>query len=229
MCSLRSDDRSLEEFRNVFFKTKVISHAKGSSYVEIGDSKVMVAILGPRQAERKAGFTEKGRLNCEVKLTSFATAKQERQEQIALEQSLANSILQALSASVRLDMYPKVAFDVQVMFLESGGSDLPVAISAASLALADAGVALLDLVSSCQVSRSKVREALLLDPTIEEESAQDGAVTVAMMASLGEITFYDNLGGWTAAAVKDAQRLAIGGCVQLRSVMRETLLASMAK
>ena len=35
--------------------------------------------------------------------------------------------------------------------LESGGSDLAVAITAASVALADAGVELYDLVSACQV------------------------------------------------------------------------------
>ena len=43
--------------------------------------------------------------------------------------------------------------DIDCLIIESGGSDLAVAICAASLALADAGVPMLDLVAACFVVR----------------------------------------------------------------------------
>ena len=47
--------------------------------------------------------------------------------------------------------FPKSNVDVYCLVLESGGSDVAVAISAASLALADAGIEMYDLVSACSV------------------------------------------------------------------------------
>jgi hypothetical protein len=52
---------------------------------------------------------------------------------------------------VQLDKFPKAVFDVSAMVLESGGSDLAVLVTAASVALADAGVELYDLVPAVQV------------------------------------------------------------------------------
>ncbi len=38
--------------------------------------------FGPRQSEIKLGFTDIGRLNCEVKLTSFAASRLSEAEQV---------------------------------------------------------------------------------------------------------------------------------------------------
>ena len=53
-----------------------------------------------------------------------------------------------------LEKFPKAVVDVHALVLESGGSDLAVAACAASLALADAGIEMLDLVSACSVVRT---------------------------------------------------------------------------
>ena len=53
--------------------------------------------------------------------------------------------------------------DVYVLVLESGGADLAVAACAASVALADAGIQMADLVSACAVVRAP-HAALLLAP-----------------------------------------------------------------
>lgn len=55
------------------FRTGVISQASGSAYAEFRNTKVMVGVYGPRQSERKAAFSEQGRINCDVKLATFAT------------------------------------------------------------------------------------------------------------------------------------------------------------
>ena len=60
---------------------------------------------------------------------------------------------------------PKSCVDVFVMVLESGGSDLAVAITAASVALADAGIELFDLVPACHVVRTLAFRTLPLPPS----------------------------------------------------------------
>lgn len=71
--------------------------------------------------------------------------------QSQLENSAAQALQQALEASVQLDKFPKAVFYVSAMVLEAGGADLAVLITAASVALADAGVELYDLVPAVQV------------------------------------------------------------------------------
>ena len=60
----------------------------------------------------------------------------------------------ALLASLQTHTFPKSNVDVYCLVLESGGADLAVAINAASLALANAGLQMYDVVSACAVVRS---------------------------------------------------------------------------
>lgn len=64
---------------------------------------------------------------------------------------MSGQMLTALEAAMLLRTFPKSNVDVYCLILESGGSDLAVCISAASLALADAGIEMSDLVSACSV------------------------------------------------------------------------------
>lgn len=57
----------------------------------------------------------------------------------------------ALESAVHLDSFPKSVVDVYCLVMESGGSDMPLLITAASLALADAGIPMFDLVAACSI------------------------------------------------------------------------------
>jgi exosome complex component MTR3 len=59
----------------------------------------------------------------------------------------------ALEVSVNLDKFPKSVIDVYALVLEDDGSALAAAIICGSLALADAGVELYDIVSACAAVR----------------------------------------------------------------------------
>ena len=72
-------------------------------------------------------------------------------QQNARERELAAQLDTALTPAVQLHTFPKSVVDVCCMVLESGGSELAVSTCAASLALADAGIQLQDLVAACSV------------------------------------------------------------------------------
>lgn len=88
--------------------------------------------------------------------------------------------------------------------LEAGGAEMSATVAAASAALAQAGVAMRDLVSACSVARvcspsatsTSTASTTLLDPTTAEEAASDGGVTIAHMATLGEATQVVVTGSW---------------------------------
>lgn len=76
-------------------------------------------------------------------------------QQNAYEKELAQQLGTALTPAVQLSSFPKSVVEVCCMVLESGGSDLAVSTCAAALALADAGIEMLDLVAACSVVNSQ--------------------------------------------------------------------------
>jgi hypothetical protein len=73
--------------------------------------------------------------------------------QRAAEKELASCLAAALEPAVDLAKLPKSVVDVYVLVMEAGGSEAATAATAASLALADAGVEMFDLVAACSVVR----------------------------------------------------------------------------
>ena len=53
--------------QNIFLKTDCVNEASGSSYIEIGNTKVLCSVYGPREIPRKDDYDfEIANLNCEI-------------------------------------------------------------------------------------------------------------------------------------------------------------------
>jgi exosome complex component MTR3 len=157
-----------------------------------------------------------------VRLTAFAGQGLSKQQQVELERHLSEALQNALSASVQLHKIPKSSVDVFVMVLESGGADLAVAITAASVALADTGIELYDIVPACQVI--KRGGVIYLDPTAAEEEGKEASVLMAYMPSLSEVTQLDVQGCWGDSELKETLELCLGACAQLKTSMHDALI-----
>jgi exosome complex component RRP41 len=123
---------------------------------------------------------------------------------------------------------------VAVHVLDADGGDLAAAIIAASLALADAGVPMRDVVAAAPLARvgrgggatpggATAGEASVLDPTAAEGAACSAGLTLALMPAVDRVTQAVFAGAWgpdaaeagvglaaaAAAGVGDAMRLAL--------------------
>ena len=69
----------------------------------------------------------------------------------AQEKELSQLVFEALAPSIRLDLLPKSTIDIYISVLENDGmaSCLAAAITCASVAVADAGIEMLDQVAAC--------------------------------------------------------------------------------
>jgi ribonuclease PH len=54
------------------FTVGMLNRSTGSAYLEMGSTKVAVAVQGPRQADSNANFTARGALNITVHICPFA-------------------------------------------------------------------------------------------------------------------------------------------------------------
>ncbi|KAF9896046.1 hypothetical protein BX616_008244, partial [Lobosporangium transversale] len=183
---------------------------------------------GPRPIKRVGQiFSGRGILNCEIKFASFSCAKRRSNIRDPQERELSQILSQALAPAVRLEKIPKSAIDVYITVLESDGwgSCVAAAVTAASVALAHAGIEMLDLVAGCSasyiqtaplsISSLSISEGdtgsiststtntnktitatatatqppqIFMDADFEEEKYQQGAIVLAYMPSLHEIT-----------------------------------------
>jgi exosome complex component RRP41 len=103
-----------------------------------------------------------------------------------------------------------------------------VCICAASMALADAGLAMKDLVAS--VSVGKVGGRLLLDLTYKEESYEGEVadIPVAMIPRSGAITLLQMDGKVSRDELKKAMEMAGKACKEIYAIQKKALKARFA-
>jgi exosome complex component RRP41 len=110
-----------------------------------------------------------------------------------------------LEAVIQLEKYPKAAIDVFAVVLEADGSVLAGCINAASLALANGGIEMKDLVTAVTVGTSSMTE-MLVDLTAGDEATVTGAMTIASLPSTNAIVQMSSLSGTVDLA--EGQKMA---------------------
>lgn len=213
--------RENNEFRQIFMKTGVITQATGSAYLEMNRTKVICGVYGPLQTN-KIEYSDKGKIVCEFKHSTFSSHG-ERKKNIQDKEERAFSICmtQALEVSVILEKFPKSVIEIHALVLEADGGVLSAAITCASLALANAGIEMYDLVSACSVGL--VDNQIILDPEGTEEKMQTASVTVACMPSLNEITQLFQTGEISHTKVQEGIDLCLDGCSKIYALMRSAI------
>jgi exosome complex component MTR3 len=233
----REGARSDNHFRQIFTKLGVIDQAAGSSHVQIGQTKVVCGVYGPREGQRPGQeFSEEGQLVCDFKFAPFACRDGRRlRGQGEDEQDLSIAVQNALHASVQLHKLPKSVIDIYIVVLQADGGELGAAITAASLALADAGIELYDLVAACSAGcvvdkladQEQGQQRLILDPSLAEVADPHfhAQSTLAVMPTLGGVTTVLHAGPMSALKAIEAAELCAQGCGQVHAVMKQCLLA----
>lgn len=229
----RGDGRSLDKIRPVFLKTGVVSQAQGSAYIEQDGTKVICAVYGPRAVIKKEEFSMKGQLTCEFKFTTFSCKHRRQHQQDSEEKDYSVQLLEALEPAVLLHKFPKAQVNIYVTVLQNDGSAIAASVTCASVAMADAGVEMYDLVTGC--SARLADDHILLDPCTEEEysskehsAVNNGSVTVGLMPSLNQISAVTSKGEIQFEHLKKAISKCVEMCVQLYPVCQQSLTKSLS-
>lgn len=227
----RGDGRSSrDELRPIFLKASVLCAAAGSGYFEAGGTKVFCSVYGPRPSPSSQSIG--GDIQCDIRWAQFAkgtsntlTNPQDRIRSTEFatneERELGSSLSRTLTAITRLSLYPKSRIEVSAFVLEDDGGAFAAAITAASLALADAGIETLDLTAGC--TAAVLNGTVILDPSSREERLASGTVLVAYLASSGKVTDLIQTGEIDVEQLSEAIRLCCGGAVQVCDLMRACL------
>ncbi|KAG1753456.1 3' exoribonuclease family, domain 1-domain-containing protein [Suillus lakei] len=216
--------RAPGDIRPIFLQPGLISQANGSAYIETEKTKIACAVYGPRQSKTTT-YSEKGRLNVEVKFTPFSCTRRRAPMRDAEDRSIGVAIHQAIVSSIRLELFPKSTIDVFITIIENDGIEGCIASGslAASTALADAGIEMLGLVASC--SAAIVGDEIQLDPSEAEARASTGSVILACMPALDSITSIWQSGQMSADMALKVILLQLNTrCIDIHSIVAQSLL-----
>lgn len=226
MYERRFDGRKFDELRPVKMKVDVVPSADGSAVVEMGNTKVIASVFGPKPLHPKhLQNPEKGVLRCYYDMMSFSVPERKRPGPTRRSTEISMVMRNALASTLLLEEFPKAVVDVFVEVYEANAGTRCASITAASLALADAGVPMRDLVSAVAVG--KVGGKIVLDLTKEEEDHPEGAtdIPIAMVGRSGKITALQLDGAITKEELKKALELGKKGCSILYEMQRRALKA----
>ena len=220
---LRHDGRRIDELRSVKIEVGILKNANGSAYVEFGKNKIMAAVYGPKEVHPKhMARPDRAVLRCRYHMSPFSTDTRKNPAPSRREIEISKVIREALEPAVMLYDYPRTAIDVFLEILQSDGGSRCAGIAAASVALADAGINMKDLVSAC--AAGKIGEQVVLDLDDVEDKEGSADMPVAIMPNFEQLTLFQVDGNLSREQFRQAFSFAVDGCKRVYQSQKEALM-----
>jgi len=222
----RIDGRGFNETRPIEAKVGIIKRADGSAMFKIGNTIAYATVYGPRDLHPKfLKDPQKGILRCNYNMMPFSSSG-ERVRPGGSRRSKEISFVtgKALLPVLNLEEYPNSVVDVFIELLQTEAGSRCAGICAASMALADAGLEMKDLV--CAVSVGRVDDKLLVDLDYSEESYADGPVAdipIAIMPNSGKVTLLQMDGEVKKEELTKLLEMGKKACMDIYEIQKKAL------
>ena len=219
----RTDGRTADELREIKINVGVVKNADGSAFIEFGKNKIVAAVYGPREVHPKhMALPDRCVLRCRYHMSPFSTDTRKNPAPSRREIEISKVMREALEPALILEDYPRAAIDVFVEVLQADGGSRCAGITAASIALADAGINMRDIVASC--AAGKVDEKIVLDINDTEDKEGEADMPVAYMPHLEQVTLLQLDGILSYEQFDECIDKAIKGCEIVYEIQRQVLM-----
>lgn len=218
----RLDGRLPDELRPLRIKAGILKRADGSAYVELGKNKILAAVYGPKEMHpRHLQQADVAVLRCRYNMAPFSVEERKRPGPDRRSMEISKVIREALEPVLFLHLYPRAVIDVFIEILQADAGTRTAGITAASVALADAGIPMRDLVAG--ISAGKVDGVVVLDLMKEEDQWGEADMPIAVMPRKKQITLLQMDGNFTPEEFRRALDLAFKGIERIYEAQKEAL------
>ena len=218
----RIDGRGLHDLRPLKIEAGVLQRATGSAFVEWGENKVMAAVYGPREVHpRHMQQNTKAVVQCRYNMASFSVDERKRPGLDRRSQEISKVIAEAFDSVVFAEEFPRTSIDVYIEVLQANAGTRCAGVVAASVALADAGIPMVDLLPAVAVG--KVAGEIVLDLKKEEDNFGEADLPMAMVPQSGRMVLLQMEGHMTRDELSKALDLGVKGCRDVHEKMKEAL------
>lgn len=234
-------------------KTGIVSSANGSAFLELGSTKIVASVYGPRPLVRVSGvegsqanaqlqgagshgattstgvisgseFSDEAIVTCDWRYSTFADANEQHGDET--ERDLGMAVAQALEQAIVRKAYPKSSIDINILVLQDDGSCLSSAIICAGLALVHAGIQLYDIVSACSIALGPSQQ-LYVDPDRSEEKKLNGTMLFSMLMGTQQVNLLQHNGELSSEQMLQTVKMATQGCRYIHSLVKKHITESL--
>ncbi len=219
---LRQDGRKPKELRPIKIEAGILKRADGSAYLEWGSNRVMAAVYGPRECHpRHRQNPAKAIVQCRYNMASFSVGDRKRPGPDRRSVEISKVVGEAFSSVIFVEQFPRATVDVYIEILQADAGTRCAGITAASVALADAGIPMRDMIASCAFG--KVGGKVVLDLDKEEDNYGEADVPLAIVPRTDEIVLLQMDGNLTAKEFQQGLKMAMEACKEIHGMQREAL------
>ncbi|MEL0101301.1 MAG: exosome complex exonuclease Rrp41 [Euryarchaeota archaeon] len=185
---LRLDGRKLDEMRDVQIEAGILPAADGSAWVKHGLNVAICAVYGPMEAHpRKIQKQDRAVIDLRYNMAPFSTSDRIRPGFNRRSREISKVTSEALESVVLVERYPRSKIRVEIEILSAEAGTRCVGITAASVALADAGIPMRDMIVG--VASGKVEDTVVLDLDKAEDNYGQADLPMGILPTTGEIAF----------------------------------------
>ncbi|MEM1557058.1 MAG: exosome complex exonuclease Rrp41 [Thermoproteota archaeon] len=218
----RIDDRALDELRPIKIRVGVLSNAQGSAYIEQGKNKILAAVYGPKEALPKhISLPDRCILRCRYHMAPFSTSERKSPAPSRREIELSMIIRNSLEPLVMTSLFPRTVIDIFIEVLQADGGTRCAGLTAAVLALADAGIPLRGLTAACAVGKADGK--VIVDLNDLEDKYGEADMPIAYNPTLDRITLLQMDGIMSKEEIEQALSLAITATQKIHKMQVDAL------
>jgi len=219
----RLDGRGFEDLRDIKIEAGVLHRADGSCYLEWGGNKVFVAVYGPREAiPRHIQNPLRAIVNARYNMAAFSVEDRKRPGPDRRSREISKVISEALEKVVLTEQFPRAAIDVNIEVLDAEAGTRCAGLTAAGVALADAGIPMTDIPVAC--ATGKINGHVVLDLGKEEDNFGEADLPIAISPRTKEVLLLQMDGHLTLDEFNKAFDLAIKGCLSISELQKKAIL-----
>jgi exosome complex component RRP41 len=219
---LRVDGRRFDELRPLKIEVGTLDKADGSAYVEHGRNKILAAVYGPREAHPKhIALADRAVIKCRYHMAPFSTDERKSPAPSRRELELSKVIREALEPAIMSEYFPRSTIDIIIEVLQADAGTRCAGITAAALALADAGIPMRELVAAC--AAGKIDGKVVLDLSDIEDKQGEADLPVALMPKTNVVSLLQMDGSLTEDEFKQALDMSTEACRKIHEMQREAL------
>ncbi|OYT43252.1 MAG: exosome complex exonuclease Rrp41 [Candidatus Aenigmarchaeota archaeon ex4484_56] len=219
----RLDGRKPDEIRKLKAKIGIVDNADGSAMFEMGNTIAIATIYGPMEVVPKfLEESDKAVLEINYQMLPFSTDERTKPGFSRRNTEISTIIKRLFENVIFLKDFPKTKILINLDVLSADASTRCCAINAASLALADAGIPMKDIIASCSVG--KVDGNLIVDVAGKEDTEGEVDLPGAYIPVTNEILLLQMDGILKKEEFKQLKELLINSCKKIYDFQKTVLL-----
>lgn len=223
---LRLDGRRWNELRRIHAQISTQAAADGSSYLELGNTKVLCTVTGPsegRQTGQRGGKDNEAKIDVEIGFAGFSGVERRRRKLDKRTAEMQHCLETAYGDVVIANLYPHSTISINLHILSQDGSLLAACLNAATLALIDAGVPMTDYLVACTAASSATSsDSDNSDPLLDLNGLEEQELPFLTVGTLGRSDRVSVLVMESRVRMERVEgMLAVGieGCKRMREIL----------